>query len=436
MLVENQLKNHLDDFKTKLAYLELQNARPDYYWRLAFWNSVDGITPQIVSYERNEGTFDSGYLSHKWHSFPAKFYPQLVRALMNICSVESDYLTYDPYAGCGTSAVEAKVMGMNYIGIDVSKLAVLISQAKVDLDIDVSKIREEKDSLVHTFRSGSNYSWAYTDFELKWYNKYNRSQVKLLAYLVLRMQDERVRKLFEVALSSILRRVGNTKPGQIETRHQFRREKQDMLKLFVSKLDSMVTDIERYQARGRTNCSIMIEEKDASSYLPEQQVDFIITSPPYGNGLDYSKIHMLSIALLFGEEEVSRFKRSQTGTMNNAPSSILDTSFTSIGSDVIAELEKMDIVKAKAMSKYYVDMKHSIQKMFDSLKPDRFAVILVGPTKVNNTQVPNDDVLRQIGEHVGFRAEKTISWTYDKLRRSGLEHKIKGESIIILKKPR
>jgi DNA modification methylase len=434
MKSEYIMKNYLDDFKSKLAAMELESASKDYYWRLAFWQKAGMEIPDVMKYENPVKALDSGYLSHKWHSYPAKFYPQFVRALLNICQVKRDYTIYDPYAGCGTSAVESKLLGMNYFGIDISKLAVMISQVKVDLDIDIVHTRDTLADLSRKFKSETGTKWAYTDFEVKWYNDYNRPQVLLLYYLIEQIKNEREKRFFKIALSSILRRVGNTKSGQIETRFEERGEKVDVLRLLTMRVNSMLADVQEYQQNGRNNCNITIEEGDANSYLPDEHADFIVTSPPYGNGLDYSRIHPLSIALLFGENEITNYRKGQTGTQNHVPNTILDTSFTEVGTAVINILEKGHVTRAKALSKYYVDMRNSMQNAYESLRNDRYAVIIIGPTKVHEVLIPNDDVLIDIGKGVGFELYNKINWTYDKTRRSGLEHKIKGETIVIFKK--
>lgn len=434
MKSEYMMKDYLDDFKSELANMELKATGKDYYWRLAFWQKAGLEIPDLMKYEKPAKSLDSGYLSHKWHSYPAKFYPQFVRALLNICQVERNYTIYDPYAGCGTSAVESKLLGMNYIGIDISKLAVMISQVKVDLDINVDQIKNTLVDLSRKFNSELNTKWAFTDFEERWYNEYNRPQVLLLYHLIERIGDEREKRFFKIALSSILRRVGNTKSGQIETRFEERKEKVDVLRLLIKRVNSMLDDVQEYQQNGKNKCNITIEEGDANSYLPDEYADFIVTSPPYGNGLDYSKIHPLSIALLFGENEITNYRKGQTGTQNYVPNKVLDTSFTEVGTAVINLLEKRHITRAKALSKYYVDMRNSMQIMYDSLRNNRYAVIIIGPTKIQEVLIPNDEVLIDIGKNVGFELYKRINWMYDKTRRSGLEHKIKGESIVIFKK--
>ena len=428
------IKKNLDGFKTSLANMELKKTKPENRWRLAFWENINGQVPQIMKFEKDNAVFDSGYLSHKWHSFPAKFYPQFVRVFMNLYNIKKTDTVYDPYAGCGTSAVESKVMGMNYVGIDISKLAVLISKSKTSLDINIIQVEVMKNKIIKKFKSMEKNTWTYTEFEIYWYNKFNRPQIQLLNYLIKDIQDIQIKEFFQVALSSILRRVANTKSGQIEARHEYRKTKIDVIRLFSTKIDSMLNDIKIYQNEGKTKCNIKLENANASSYLPDEQVDFIITSPPYGNGLDYAKIHQLSINLFYGTDEVTKFKKSQTGTLNGSNSKIYDTPFTVTGTDVISKLEKNNLSKAKSMSKYYTDMRNSIQNMYSALHSKGYAVIVIGKTRIKDLIINNDTVLSEIGEDVGFNIDKRIQWKYDKTRRSGLEHKIKGESIIIFRK--
>lgn len=439
LLSKNVLKEGLDDFKVILAEQELKSIGENHYWRLAFWNQVNGIIPQINYFEKRKGYLDSGYLSHDWHSFPAKFYPQLVRSIMNICYVKNG-LIFDPYAGCGTTLVEAKLMGLNAIGFDISKLAVLVTKVNTNLDIDTGLLIKrliEISKKFHRMNYSNNLDFVYSDFETQWYNNENLKQLKLLKSIVDVIEETEIKNLFLVALSSILRKIANTKNGQIEVRYQLRKEKKNVLKIFEDKVRSMIYDIENYKKHGTNNknSNINIYYADASKRrLAKNSVDFIITSPPYGNGLDYSKIHKLSIALIFGEEEIENFRNSQTGTIYAFDYDKLDIPFSKAGQEMINQLLTISPTRAKAMARYYWDMFHSIQNMYYVLKNGCNCVIIVGGTQIGNLNIDNSKILSDISVNIGFKVKNTLNWIYDKTRRSGLRHKIKGESILIFEK--
>src|SRR3989339_192108 len=73
---------------------------------------------------------NSGYSSHNFHSFPAKFPPQLPRKFIEGLTNPFD-VVLDPMMGSGTTIVEAFLTGRRAIGIDIDYLALLISIVKV-----------------------------------------------------------------------------------------------------------------------------------------------------------------------------------------------------------------------------------------------------------------------------------------------------------------
>src|SRR5690242_7655887 len=67
---------------------------------------------------------------HSLHPYPAKFIPQIPHKAIETWSAKGD-LVYDPFGGCGTTLLEASLMGRPSIGTDNNSVAVLVSRAKV-----------------------------------------------------------------------------------------------------------------------------------------------------------------------------------------------------------------------------------------------------------------------------------------------------------------
>ena len=84
---------------------------------------------------------DTAYITHGYHRYPAKFIPQIVSRLAEQYTQEGDFVV-DPFGGCGTTLVEAKVMGRPSIGVDINPVAVLITKAKIT-SIEPAKIEKE-----------------------------------------------------------------------------------------------------------------------------------------------------------------------------------------------------------------------------------------------------------------------------------------------------
>ena len=72
---------------------------------------------------------DSGYASHNYHSFPAKFPPQLPRKFIKALTVPGD-VVLDPMMGSGTTILEAVLTDRAAIGFDIDPLAVKLTRVK------------------------------------------------------------------------------------------------------------------------------------------------------------------------------------------------------------------------------------------------------------------------------------------------------------------
>src|SRR5450759_334152 len=179
-----QLKPYIQPFERGLALRELQvlaGSAPaplaggesveyvvdtemsveDLAGRLSYWERVDGLTSAYTAQVLHESTVNlvrNGtsipeiqgllpfrdqvplpnrralrYGTHGLHEYRGKFFPQLVRALINIANVPTSGLVADPMVGSGTTPVEAVTAGRNAIGLDLNPLSVLMAWTKTEL---------------------------------------------------------------------------------------------------------------------------------------------------------------------------------------------------------------------------------------------------------------------------------------------------------------
>ena len=68
---------------------------------------------------------------HGLHPYKGKFYPQLARSILNGCEVRRGSRVLDPFAGCGTTLLEADFLKVDGLGLDTNPLAVLGANAKL-----------------------------------------------------------------------------------------------------------------------------------------------------------------------------------------------------------------------------------------------------------------------------------------------------------------
>jgi hypothetical protein len=70
-------------------------------------------------------------LSHDLHIYKAKFFPRMVRALLNIFATAPGPI-FDAFCGSGTALLEASLLGMDSAGVDIDPICQLISRTKVE----------------------------------------------------------------------------------------------------------------------------------------------------------------------------------------------------------------------------------------------------------------------------------------------------------------
>ena len=104
------------------------------------------IRPKYQGGEFNRTRSVNQFLTHWIYPYRGKFHPQMIRALLNIVGAKQGSVVLDPYMGSGTTALEASLLGMRCIGVDISPLCVLLTRVKVQSVDAVDEVRDK----VHT----------------------------------------------------------------------------------------------------------------------------------------------------------------------------------------------------------------------------------------------------------------------------------------------
>jgi len=102
--------------------------------------------------ERDLPEFQRTKHVHRLHPYLGKFIPQLVEIFLR---KYRPTLVYDPFAGSGTTLVEANALGIDSIGTDISAFNVLLSKVKTD-DYDIPKLEKEIYDILNRFNIYKN----------------------------------------------------------------------------------------------------------------------------------------------------------------------------------------------------------------------------------------------------------------------------------------
>jgi hypothetical protein len=101
-------------------------------------------------FERN--LFRTGYGTHGLFPYRGKFHPQMVKALMNIMGLKPGQTVLDPMMGSGTVCVEASLMGINSIGVDISPFCEFMTRTKLTaLTMDLTRVHRARENAEKVF---------------------------------------------------------------------------------------------------------------------------------------------------------------------------------------------------------------------------------------------------------------------------------------------
>ena len=372
--VRFEVTNGLREFKL-LKELEDEDIKT-LKRKLAYFKLIKGgkYTDYFYIVRKNRTRSVNQYLTHWIYPYKGKFHPQMIRALLNTIGLNKGDTVLDPFIGSGTTAVEAQLLGINCVGIDISPLCVLQSKVKTESIEVLPEILEWKDEILSKVGV----------------NLFNLDD-KALDKVIDTIPNEKVRNFY---LMAKLAAVSDNA-----------RRKKDFIKAFRKNLDLMILSVKDYvdvaQELNLKLGKVDIKIGDARNLpLEDNSIDGIVTSPPYSIALDY--------------------------VSNDAHA------LKTLGYD-LKELRKEFIgVRGKGQGRielYNEDMKRSLEEMYRVLKPGKYVVIVIGNATYQGKEIKTVEFIIDCAEKIGFRLVKNI----DKII-FGLYNVMQKENILIFKK--
>ncbi len=363
--------NGLREFKVTNKSDELNNVLIK---RLSYFKTVNGsFTDYFHIIQKNRTRFVNQYLTHWIYPYKGKFHPQMIRALLNIIGLQKGDTVFEPFSGSGTTALESQLLGINFVGIDISPLCVLQGKVKTQAIYVIDDIIRLKISLISKLKP-SLFSQE-DDF-----------------YKVLdEIENEKVRDFYKLA--RLLAISDTSRRGKV-----FERSFIKNLNLMIDSIKDYIEVIDKLKLELG---NVKIETGDSRNVnLPDNSIDGIITSPPYSIALDY---------------------------VENDAHSLEDLGYK------LADIRE-DFIGVRGKGKervklYNVDMEKSYKEMHRVLKPNKFAVIVIGNAIYQGQEVKTIEFTVDFMAELGFRLEKNILKLI-----FGLYNVMKKENILIFKK--
>lgn len=263
----------------------------------------------------DENNYFSGFSSDSnLHPYPARAVPDMVNALITtICKHRRIKTVMDPFVGSGTVALEAKLLGLDFIGIDLNPLAILLARTKCATIPDSPLLIKKITAFIDTLRTYSLagpftvQSFPHIDY---WFKYENIIQLSYLKYRIshflieLRQHKEICALILLTAYSGTIRESSLSRNGEFK---MYRLPKCEIERFKINSIEHFVRNVENILCMMQTiniTCAsdskmqiVLGNAKDIHK-ITNKKVELILTSPPYGDSnstVSYGQFSKLSL---------------------------------------------------------------------------------------------------------------------------------------------
>lgn len=335
------------------------------------------------------------YATHGFHPYPAKFIPQIPQRAMRMFSEEGDRVL-DPFCGCGTTLVEAKLMGRDAIGTDINPIATHISRTKStpiaeetlsDVDILIESIERDVAALyMESLDDRSVIEYELPEFHNRdhWFQDHVQQELAVILAHLRNIENRDLRRFLTTCLSAIVVNVSNQESDTRYAAVEKDIDPRDTVELFEKKVQENLVGLRKLN-QGAQASSIDVYDADARelTMLQDDSVDLVVTSPPYANTYDYYLYHKMRMFWLgmdyreAQEDEIgSRYKYS---SQEEDPETFFENLRLSL-----AEMERVLVDSGRA-------------------------VFIIGDSIIRGEFFEMDDKIREICEGLNLRVSAQIT---------------------------
>jgi len=357
---------------------------------------------------------------HRWYIFPHSFTSELVQALVAEWGLGPNDHILDPFSGAGTTILAAKEQGIPATGYDLSPLAVFVARAKI-ANYRVDRLENIWTRLASSFNptQWNGVSREYPELvckalpgKLLWaFDAIDRSIANVQA-------SKTERDFFQLALLSILPRYSRAvATGGWLKWVQKQEDVSTILSALEERVRLMLEDVRNYQLPRRS--SWCVKEADARC-LPDENGTYtaVITSPPYPNRHDYTRV--FGVELMFGFLDWEQTRQLRYQSFHSHPEAQPNRPEVSGYKQpqtlvrVLARIrqELKDPRVPKMLEGYFLDMYIALREVKRVCQKKAKVAFVVGNAQYGGEQIPVDELTAEIGECAGLACKKLLVVRY------------------------
>lgn len=412
----------------------------------------------VMQFDKNKNVF-----VHRWYPFVEGYSKEFIEDILNELSFTPE-CALEPFCGSGTTPVELQNHNINCYSFEVSPFMHLLAQVKLERTYNEEKLKEYIAKITKSLsrpprniRKVEPIPFGDTVVKKDGLKKWNFHDTAIDGILDIRhairvvVDDSRYKKLFTIALASIIMQSSNLfrngkclsyKKGW-ENRIFSRR---DIHNFFLDRVNSVfVEDIKTISGqealvRNSERCIYGDVRKNIDK-VPDNSIDLVITSPPYLNSRDYTDIYMLELKVLQLINSHEELRRLRLSTLRSHVQVAYET-MTPIDNErlksCIKEMREKDSASWSSdiinmICGYFEDMKMLFNAISHKMRSHGTIYFNVANSAYFGVEIPVDYIIADIAEDCGFKVMEIRKARDLKTspQQSGLIGKLR-ESVIVM----
>lgn len=363
---------------------------------------------------------------YNWFVYPHSYSPRLVGMLIDRFELTENDRIFDPFVGAGTTLLYAKERGISAVGLDLLPVSGALTMAKIatydlpQLAQDVAAtarmlarstplVDPANDPLLEMAADPATIiARAYAPATL-------REIVRIKGVIVASAKHPLHQTFLLVGLLALAEKFSATRKSggwlkMADPPPLGRSLTQD----YLARLARMLRDLAGFQ-RTLHHGTWTVKIGDARTSHPELgRFTAVISSPPYLNRHDYTRV--LSLELLIGFLELYddlkelRYRLLRSHVEAKDVLSPLGYTVPAAVKDVLAELAVRDADPRvlRIVAGYFEDLYAVLGATRQVLTPDGRVAFVLGNVRFSGVTIPVDEIVAEIGEAVGLRCDSIL----------------------------
>jgi DNA modification methylase len=348
---------------------------------------------------------------YNWVYYKPSFSSPLVFHLLESFNVRSHDIVLDPFCGIGTTAVACKERGITSWNSDISPYCVFVTRVKAG-DYDIEDLEASKyEVFERPFHAPAKLPATY--YLQKCFTREELEQIQFYWEL---FQSSTNAEFMELALLSIVDQFTSARKDGGFLRFEPpgpKRPIEELRPALLKKITDMISDVascEEFRPSRSDTVTILADSRNLG--FEADSCDYIITSPPYLNRYDYTRMYALELEMLLLDDE--KLKQLRKDTLK---SHVEATGFPPVDpcSPIFTETHeqithtRLNNPQLPAMiSGYFSDMTWCFKEFQRVLKPGGKAAIVVGNCRFSGVHVEVDRIFCEMAENIGLNAEQIL----------------------------